>query len=598
MSLTFAAAPLLAMVAGWPLITIREAYGPIRAPERMKEVLDLHARYPKACEEVWLAHGAGAHLDDVRTAFEKLAAYRPRLREIGIEPGFQQGVTLGHQNIVATEGGGLEGRLADFPDDIWQRDADGKVRRMFCPRSPALHEYETAYLKIMGETLSPVSIWFDDDLRLGLSVPGCHCDRCITAFGEFWGEPITREALVARLKGGVEKDPIRRAWRQFKAQSLAEYGKMVRRATDTWQTPPRLALQAVGSCEMGSGMDWLPILRAFSGEDNRPVGIRAGHGSYREDFAELLPKLLWLGRESERCRAAGFVASVSYEQENYRREILHKSVGAALLESALALFAGCDALTEYRWDSERDEPLEDLEEFLAGLEAWRPFYQRVSDMILKTHAAGLARYHGSDVDLLVSDTISVEHDDNLQRLGIPVAPIDSPKASSLYIDYTSLPALSPEDIKKLAKKPLIVDTAMVDGLLERDAETVRAALDSGLWKPYEFNRFRWAWNQIPSTVEWNELLDQMDAAGLQPARLEFPRKFRIWPRVDKAGQLKALAVWNMSIGGATPTPVRVAAAGTAKGYFPDGRTVDLPITDGHLKLPALPPMGIIWLEFN
>lgn len=582
----------------WPLIMVREASGPIRAPERTKEVLALHRRYPGACDEMWLAHGAGACLEDVRTAFEKLASYRPILEDLGIAVGFQQGVTLGHQDIAAEAGGGLDGRIAAFPEDAWQRDDEGRVRRMFCPRSPALHEYEREYLKNLGETLSPESIWLDDDLRLGLGVPGCFCDRCLAAFSGMCGEPLSREKLVARLRGGAEKDPIRRVWRKFKSESLAEYCKVVRTAVYGWKAPPRLALQTVGSCEMGSGVDWFPALRALSGPGKRPVGVRAGHGNYCENFGELLPKLLWVARESERCRDVGFVASVAYEQENYRREILHKSVGAALIESALALFAGCDALTEYRWDAARDEPLQDCGEFLSRLEAWRPFYERVSRGILATRAAGLAHFVGSDVDLLSGDTIDVSTDDDLQRCGVPIAPDTAPKATVRYVDRWSLPAMNAADVQSLAEGRLVVDASVVDGLRDAYGAPVADALASGRWKAYPLARFRRSVNQLPTTAEWNELLDLLDEMGKVPVRLEYPRSFRIWPRVDDAGRLRALGVWNMSIGGVTPTVAKVAATGIARACSPDGKKVDIAINEGRMLIPALPAMGVLWIEFE
>ena len=85
--------------------------------------------------------------------------------------------------------------------------------------------------------------------------------------------------------------------------------------------------------------------------------------------------------------------------------------------------------------------------------------------------------------------------------------------------------------------------------------------------------------------------------GGAQVRLDYPRLFRLWPRVGKDGRLKTLAVWNMSLGAVTPTEARVAASGMAKGYYPDGTTVSLPIENGRLTIPALPAMGLLWIEF-
>ena len=118
------------------------------------------------------------------------------------------------------------------------------------------------------------------------------------------------------------------------------------------------------------------------------------------------------------------------------------------------------------------------------------------------------------------------------------------------------------------------------------------------WKVYPFSRFRRSVNQLPTTVEWNELLDLLDETGAVPVRLEYPRNFRIWPRVDDAGRLRALGVWNMSIGGVTPTAAKVAADGIARVCSPDGQTVDIAIKDGRMEIPALPAMGVLWIEFE
>ena len=102
----------------------------------------------------------------------------------------------------------------------------------------------------------------------------------------------------------------------------------------------------------------------------------------------------------------------------------------------------------------------------------------------------------------------------------------------------------------------------------------------------------------PESLGLEGMEDLLDEMGQVPVRLGYPRNFRIWPRVDDAGKLKSLAVWNMSIGGVTPTPAKVAATGTATGYYPDGTTVRLPIANGRLAIPALPAMGIVWIEFE
>jgi hypothetical protein len=204
---------------------------------------------------------------------------------------------------------------------------------------------------------------------------------------------------------------------------------------------------------------------------------------------------------------------------------------------------------------------------------------------------------GSDVDLLVWETVDTSRDLDLQRCGIPIAPDSAPMAKVHYADGASLAALSTNDVRNLAKGRLIVDTAIVEGLKARFGEPARDALASGRWKAYPLARFRARWNQIPTTAELFEFYDLVDEMGGAAVRLDYPRLFRLWPRVDADGRLRTLAVWNMSLGAVTPTEARVAASGTAKGYYPDGTTVVLPVEDGKITIPALPAMGLLWIEF-
>ena len=106
-----------------------------------------------------------------------------------------------------------------FPEDAWQVGRDGKRMHFFCPRSPAVLDFQRDFTKTILKVAKPDSYWLDDDLRMGVSKPdGCFCPRCIAAFNAKTGGSWTREALVAKLYSGAAREPVRAAW--MKLQSV------------------------------------------------------------------------------------------------------------------------------------------------------------------------------------------------------------------------------------------------------------------------------------------------------------------------------------------------------------------------------------------
>ncbi len=587
----------------WPFMTIRQTGGPAKMSEKMDEVIRINKNYPGSCDEYWFAHGAGPRLDICEREFAVLQRFRQPCVDAGIAVGFQQGVTLGHGSIYDPAGGGqAKADLHPFTDAAWQVGKKGQRLLMFCPRSPEVLAYEEKYVEALCRTLNPVSLWLDDDLRLGFSKPdGCFCDRCLKAFAEASGFKLSRAELVARLDGGAAKDDVRRAWRAFLSRSLAVYGVAARRGADRVNPNLRLAYQSVRPYALAAGgVDNFPLLAALSGEGRMETAIRVGDGCYFEDVDEYLRKAQRIAFEAERCRASKVrIGSISYEQETYTREVLHKSPEAAMIESAIALAAGCDALTEYWWAAGRDEPLSYYEEFAQTIAAWRPYLERVAQVTRKTRLGGTARFIGSDFDRLVKSDTSDGNDFALARIGVPVT-VQPAGCNHYYFTAQSWQELGEGDLEKLLAAGVVVDVSVAGKLKKLGGECAVRAFASGRWTSVNLGLAAKRGVTVPTTAERVALLDAFDRVGELPVRIERTHAFRIFPRVDAEGRVVAATIFNISLGRSFPTRIQIRRPIGEKVVWvrPGEADRTLELKDGILEIPSLPGCQVATVFFS
>ena len=511
--------------AAWPFIVIRHTEAINNHPKVFGQLIDCHRRHRGACDEFWFAAGAREKPDVVAKACADFARFRPLCDEVGIALSYQQGLTLGHGE--AHDGKPKPGEQP-FSDDAWQMDRDGKTIRFLCPRSPEVLAYERAYAKAVIGTANPASYWLDDDLRLGISKPmGCFCGRCIAAFNAKTGGSWTREALVARLFSKAEREPVRAAWLDFNAESLAIYAAVVREAADELKSPCRLAYQSVWADTVYTTSSYLPLLKALSGKDRHPVGIRPGAGFYTESEPRgMVKKCLSVAREAERCRDYGnLVASVCYEQETYPRHVLHKSPGAIMTECALALASGCDSLSVYWYSQSAPEPIEEYDRFVRTLAEARPYFERLAESTRRTRLGGVARYIGSAALETADFDLRDAKDLDLACAGIPVTVAEA-MPNVWYLTAKSRVALTEAD-KALLAKGRVVEVDDVE--------------------------------RYPLASRRTKLLDDLDAAtdGNFPVRIDAIRPLRILPRVLPDGRLDSVTILNLSIGDTDEFKVRV-----------------------------------------
>lgn len=429
----------------WPFITVRQA---LNLP-RVVEYARLHAQYPGSCDEFWLSGPLYQECAEYERLAADIGANAEAVERLGIAAGYQQGVTLNHDFPQPTE------CLAAMDEDCYQVGIDGVSTRrtssdgkttwgILCPRSPKVLQVEEAYAERIVRIGKVRSLWLDDDLRLGfckLKAEGCWCERCVKALNEKAGTTMTREEWVKRLSDRtVAKDPLRAVWSEFKGESLALFAAAARRGAKRADPKVRLALQTISSDSIHCGFDYRPVLAALSDDFREPVGIRAGHGCWQEgDMRWALPqKLLGVAREAERCRRyPGWTGSVTYEEENYPRNILQKTPETSVREAALGIAAGCDAVSAYFYDSTSTEPLEHYGDFARTLMEWRPYMERLASVVRATHLGGIARKVDPDLMLGCGNTIPVlfqndrglarrnGRDTALAQIGIPVTVAES-----------------------------------------------------------------------------------------------------------------------------------------------------------------------------
>ena len=559
--------------AAWPFIVIRHTEAINNHPKVFGQLIDCHRRHRGACDEFWFAAGAREKPDVVAKACADFARFRPLCDEVGIALSYQQGLTLGHGE--AHDGKPKPGEQP-FSDDAWQMDRDGKTIRFLCPRSPEVLAYERAYAKAVIGTANPASYWLDDDLRLGISKPmGCFCGRCIAAFNAKTGGSWTREALVARLFSKAEREPVRAAWLDFNAESLAIYAAVVREAADELKSPCHLAYQSVWADTVYTASSYLPLLKALSGKDCRPVGIRPGAGYYTEaEPRGMVKKCLSVAREAERCRDYGnLVASVCYEQETYPRHVLHKSPGAIMTECALALASGCNSLSLYWYSQSAPEPVEEYDRFLKALSEARPYFERLAASTRRTRLGGVARFVGSAAAETPDYDLRDQVDFDLACAGIPVTVMES-GVKAWYLTDKSRREMTEADGATLAKGALV------------DVSDV---------------------GKYPLASRRVKLLDDLDAAtgGTFPVRIDACRPLRVLPRVREDGTLDSVTILNLSIGDTDAFTVRVRRPASREGVFLSAKGEEKPFHvepgategEGLVEISNLPGWRIMTLFF-
>ena len=497
----------------WPLVTMRQMGATTWNAEDVRKLISITGRHPGSCDEFWFAEGLYRSGETGEKRAGQIGSYAPLCEKARIDCGFQQGVTLGHGGIGENPG------VAKMSDDAYQVGPDGKRSSIFCPTSPEVLAYEEAGAELYVRLGRLKSMWLDDDLRFGFykTPVACFCPRCLALLNKKAGTNFSREEWVQRLSSGEKDDPLRAVWADFKAESLAIFAAAAARGARKANPEIRMGYQAISSAYIACGEDYRRILEALSDNWRHPVGIRPGHGYYMETNprSDLPVKLLDVAREAERCRAyPGWKGSIAYEQENYPHYAMEKTPAACVLEAALALAVGCDAVTLYWYDSKYPEPLEHYEDFMRLTAAWRPYYARLSELAQRTHLGGVAHAPVSNLMTSVANTIpALEKDRSVRRA-----------ANDWRLALMGVPVT----------------------VAEAGAKSFYADRDVPGGKHY-------------SHADWTKLLDKLDTlpGGKVCVRLDKQAPVLVYPRVTDKDRTAAVTFCNTSIGTAQSLRVRI-----------------------------------------
>ena len=567
----------------WPLVVVRQAWGIHNEPKTFGEQMDVHGRYPGACDETWFESllYRPAKLEDIVRETRGLEALRPACERNGVVLAYQQGQTLGHS---AGHDGEPPAGAKRFEKDDFRVSRDGNRLDVLCPRSANVLAYEYEYVKGILEGCHPASYWIDDDLRVGVGfwrgTDGCFCDRCLKLFNARMKTSFAREELVGRLFGDREIEPLCKAWAAFNAEGLAAYAAEARRAADEVMPECRLGYQAIWPDVWYNGRDFLPLLKALSGKDGRRVGIRPGACYYTEqDLYGFVSKALGVAREAERCKDYGnLVATVCYEEENYPRRVLHKSPGAIVMECALAMASGADSISLYWYAPTFPEPLEDYERFVRATAEARPYYELLSDLAKTTRLGGVARYLGEHCLEQRGFDLRDPTDLFLCLNGVPVT-VEESGTRVCYLTEKSLKAMSDRDWRRLAGYGALVGKSDYGKFCKGNADAEALVRSGKLAVVPDFVEY-------PIAAERTAYLDALDRVtdGRFPVRVDRHHRLRVLPRVDEDGRLAAVSVLNCSIGKSDAIPVRLRRpVGTvARWCRPGAKPVDVKLTRGTL----------------
>ena len=528
----------LGATAAPSLIVVRQEEHLELNREKFKAILDIHRRHPGSCDEFWMSdRDFFRTFSDLTNHLAATEACRADFERAGVKIAFQQGYNLGHWY-----NGDIETFRAAYPKgaEIFVYDRDGRECEGFlCPRSPEVLERERKYVELVVRTIRPASYWIDDDLRLsfGEKPDGCYCARCIAAFNAKYGLKLTREELVKRIYSDEDREPLRAKWSAFNAESLAGYMAAAREGADRAGGKVLLGQESIWPELTYSGRDYFPRLRALSDGGRHEVGIRAGAGWWKEDSPRgMVEKALSVAREAERCRTAGFVTTVCYEEENFQRIVLNKSPGAIVTEAALGLASGCDTISLYFNDERIPEPIEEYERFAKHVAAARPYYEALAAASKRTRLAGLSRFVGSAADERRGFDFRDGSELPWALAGIPISVMEA-EYPLWYVNETSRREMTPADQEKLAKGTVV--------------ELPRRRLDR------------------PTQAERQQLLEAIDRAtqGTFPVRVDACRPLRVLPRVNAAGELDCVTLLNCSIGETDELKVRIRRPVGAKAVW-------------------------------
>ena len=377
---------------------------PLWLPEgRFAHLLEVLARHRGVTDELAFFTSdthAPLPLDVLGERVQVLAQRMSVARRGGYRAGINILATIGHhnENLANSLSGGFTRMTAP----------DGQVcLGSFCPNDDNFRSDYVEPLYAMMADAKPDFIWIDDDVRLLGHMPipaGCFCDRCLALFADECGvhnsraalwRALTQESLDAKLE-------IRRAWLDHNRRTLARLFELIERTVHGIR--PDMPLGFMTGDRFFEGYDFETLAEVLAGPQRAEVMWRPGGGFYSDEMLDdMTDKSHDVGRQVSRLPDS--VVSIQSEIENFPYQ-LQKAAHSTALEAASHIAAGCTGAA-FNILSQYDEPLDEYELLVAGIERTRPFL----DLLARTlgRAAPTGVYTGWSRDSFVA--CAVEGDD-------------------------------------------------------------------------------------------------------------------------------------------------------------------------------------------
>lgn len=504
------------------------------------------AENPGCCDEVWFSTGIGLpKLEAHRAHAERLCRYAAQLRAKGIVPSLQVQATLGHSDTTTA----LE--PVDAKDWGGFTGRGGmECRYCSCPRQPGFLAYVREMARLYA-AFRPGSVWIDDDLRIAGHGPGSPWDRvkdgwvgcwCPTCVAAFGRETGVTWTRETLDAAMAGDSSLFRRWVAFSYSSIAEVARTIAAAVHEVSPETRLALQH-GS---GFDVDNLPVFRALREATGLPVGSRPGGGLYYDDVP--MNQMLKPMRAAKKIRALGnpdWIYTFCPEVETYPRAFGSRTAQGLFNESLMSLACGMNSLSYLILDTRYETDDWASRALLAPLAGARTLLEGYRDFNADTVPAGLD----------VPDGVSADDALKLARLGIPV----------------------------------VTGVGRTCGAISKADCDVK---DLG-------------WTTSEMILD---LRRQMDArsGGTCPVFVEDPTVGLVVPRVDKAGALRSVALFNCRIDRQEPVRLRLRGvpADVRVGVWHAfrGEPTALPLTregsEARVTLPAISAWNGGWLKLE
>ena len=194
---------------------------------------------------------------------------------------------------------------------------------------------------------------------------------------------------------------------------------------------------------------------------------------------------------------------------------------------------------------------------------WRPYLEKLGEISRRTSIAGLARFRGADHLMTRSCYLGDPDDIALGFMGIPMTVDDSPR-TLWYVNAHSLDEWGRGDAERLATKGAVVDKAVWERFLACGGEPVARAVREGRVVPFDFALVRKRGVTLPTHAERLGFVDAVEKVAVLPVRIERAHPLYVFPRVDAEGRVRAVSLFNGSIGRCLPTEVVIRRPASAK----------------------------------